>query len=63
MKTLGKSFVTLGLAMISSTGNKRKNKLYFIRIFKLCASKIYISRVKKKQNGRQYLQIIYLIGD
>jgi len=40
------------------------DKLDFIKILKLCASKDITNRVKgSSQNGRRYLQIISLLKD
>ena len=42
--------------------NKRNNKLDFIKIKSFCVSKDTIKKMKR-QNGRKYLQIIYLMRD
>ena len=47
---------------IKSTGNKKIDKLDFIKMKNLCASKDAIYRVKW-QTCKRYLQITYLIRD
>lgn len=45
-----------------STNNQRKNRLDVIKIKDFCASKDIFKKVKNiPQNGKKYLQIIYLI--
>ena len=40
----------------------KKDKLVFIKIKDFCTSKVIINKVKRINNGRKYLKIIYLIG-
>ena len=42
---------------------KKTDKLDFLKILKICASEDTINSNDNPQNGRKYLQIMYLIKD
>ena len=58
---INKQFLTYD---IERTSNKRKkvDKVDTIKIFKFCASKDTVKKVKYAQNGKKYLEVMYIRG-